>query len=499
MLEKLIKRNLFIVYLLFSIIATAQDTLVTDSLVARKVEEIISNKEPHFTLFGHNKDGKGIREISVNIDDTLYHSFFNKHKDSVRYHKRHFNHLKQYESGLYEVHMKSKNLHELFDDITKVAGVHFTLIGNTNIKITSHIESFSIDYLVDELCYQHGFIAVKEHNRFTIYGNGAKDIIEKNKIAYQYNPRNTKASELKNKVDNLGTEAELHSLEDQNIILVSGNLKNIQDAIVKLRTLDIEPKKVSIELLVVEYNHGHNFNWDFDITSGQSGRTSNFNYSPGGGLSFGYNFLSSLNPSFKFNLKALVENNYANVVTNPHVMALNNEEANIDISETVYIKLEVASINGASALLQEVSTGISLKVTPNIMSNSLMRLEVAAHNSIFLPVETNGVINTQKNELNTNVMIRNGETLIIGGLISARESEGKGGFPILRHIPIIGLLFQNISKRNEYIETVIYITPYMNPLKDDQLIHSAESVRKVEEKLKNEGKKIEREGIRKSF
>ncbi len=310
-------------------------------------------------------------------------------------------------------------------------------------------------------------------------------------------PRNTKASELKNKVDNLGTAAKLHKLEYQNIILVSGTLIEVQDAVVKLRTLDIEPKKVSIELLVVEYNHGHNFNWNFDVTSGKSGRLNGVNYSPGDGVSFGYNFLSNLTPEFKFNLKALVENNFANVVTNPHVMALNNEEASIDISETIFVELETASINGATKHLQEVSTGISLKVTPNIMSNSLMRLEIDAENSIFLPVESSGVINTQKSELNTNVMIRNGETLIIGGLISARESKGKGGVPILRHIPLIGLLFKKISKQKEYFETVIYITPYMDPLKDSQLINSAESVKKLQKKLTRKGKRLERRGIRK--
>ncbi len=188
-----IKKSLFLVCLLLSIITKAQESGISDSIsTPNKIEEEISKKS-HFTLFGHHKKGEGIKHLIINVDDTLHQSIFHRHKDSVKYHKRHFNHLKQYESGLYEVHMKNRNLHELFDDITKVAGVHFTLIGSTDIKITSHLESFSIEHLIDELCYQHGFIAVKEHKRFIIYGSGAKAIIGENEIAYQYNPKKYKS------------------------------------------------------------------------------------------------------------------------------------------------------------------------------------------------------------------------------------------------------------------------------------------------------------------
>jgi len=457
-------------------------------------------KKHHFNIFGFTHNIKNVTHKLVHIEDTLYVSPYQKHKKKVRYHKEHFNHLKQYESGLYEVKIKHKSLHELFDDIAKASNTNFTLIGITDVAITAHIETFDLEYLVDEICYENEMIAVKEHNRYIIYGIGSEKIVKNADVIYKYNPRNIEASELITKANELKVAAKLQYQQAQNTIIISGTLSDVKETITRIRTLDVEAKKVSIELLIVEYNHGDNFTWDFDITSAKSQRLSNVNYIPGGNtIGFTYDFLSDLKPNFKVNLKALAEKNLANVITNPRVMTLNNKEAKIDLQETIYVELQVASINGITTNLNPVNAGTTLTVTPKIMNNGLIQLDVNAINSIFLPQETNGEITTQKNTLTTQVLIRNGETLILGGLIKASESNGRGGVPILRDIPLIGLLFRKASKRINYIETVIYITPYMNPLRSQQTIHAKNKLQKIQDKLEKEGKKLERTGIRKAF
>ena len=68
--------------------------------------------------------------------------------------------------------------------------------------------------------------------------------------------------------------------------------------------------------------------------------------------------------------------------------------------------------------------------------------------------------NIETNKVNTDVDIKDGETLIIGGLIREDRSRREGGIPVLSKIPILGYLFKGVEDRRDYIETVIYITAY---------------------------------------
>ncbi|GAB4379091.1 MAG: hypothetical protein Kow0075_09500 [Salibacteraceae bacterium] len=457
------------------------------------------HSQHRFALFGH-RDSVALHMHNPHISDSLHtNGYFHKHRDSLVKHHIHFKHLKKYHSGLYVVTMQDHPVNDLFEDIQKESNLHFSIIGNIDTRLTTRVESFSLKHIIDEICYQAGWVAVAQLNQIVVYGNGAEEILKDQKIIYEYIPRFMKTDELLNAVTDLSENVEIKKQPANNSIFVSGTLSEVKSAISYLRFFDVPPKTVMIELLVVEYKHGNSFNWSFDITSGSTGRLSDINYRPGSGGSFSYNFLSSLNPNFKVNLSSLVENNYANIVTNPHVIAKNNEPASISIQESKYVRLEQATINGVTTNLRQLKTGILLKVTPTIMSNELMELELDAENSFFLPQENEGEISTLSNVLNTKVLIKNGETLIIGGLIKAEEDDAVGGFPILRKIPLIGLLFRKSNKRKNYLETVIYITPYIDPLTPVKGLRSLDMLEKINDKLNKEERKLERKAIRKLY
>ncbi len=458
-----------------------------------------SNDAGSFTIFGHHMQWPGV---------------FHHHPDSVKHHHAFWHnldstiagwfhsgrHLLKHHSGLYRVKMKNRNIRELFDDISNDAGISFTYVGNVDINTNVDIESFSINYLVDEIAYQNGMLAVKEQGRYIIYGDNAEAIVKDQTIIYTYSPRNLDYKTVKSQASNLGIKATIYELENQNALLLKGTLADIKDAITKFRIVDDLPRRVSIELLIVEYNHGEQFNWDFDVTSGQAGRISDGQYNPQAGAGgFTYSFLGQLTPEFKVNLRALVAKNYANVVTNPHIVTTNNEKATIDITERRYVQLETASINGITTNLQNIDAGIKLDVTPLIMNNGNVKLTIDGNSSVFLVDENNPSINTLTNAINTQVTMENGETLIIGGLIQADEADGRSGIPVLRRIPILNLFFGGFVKEKNYLETVIYITVYMDPLRNEVLHKSTEEYRRLERRLKSEDKNLNIRGVRKVF
>ena len=223
-------------------------------------------------------------------------------------------------------------------------------------------------------------------------------------------------------------------------------------------------KNVTIELLVVEYEHGEQFEWGFDVTSGTVGRISNGGYSPGSSspISLNYNFLGQLNPNFKLNLKALITDNYANIVTNPHISVKNNGKATLDAEEKQYLILQTASQYGVTSNLNVIKAGIMLVATPTIINDSVVDLNIDGEISEFIPTSSDGDRTIEVNQVKTNVRVNNGYSLIIGGLIKKEEIIIKQKIPLLGSIPLIGFLFRQDVKKIVYRELVIYITPHIH-------------------------------------
>jgi len=449
--------------------------------------------ESHFYLFGHDKN-----HTHTVSPDTNRKSAYSSYKDTVV--SRRNKSLKKYSSGLIEANFKELEMLKFYDAVAYMNGVQFSVIGDLKMKGSASIESFSMDYIVDEVSYQNGIVAVKEQNRYILYAKGAEDISLDKLVVYHYKPRYTKAVDLEKNSSFLSLKSTLNAVPAFNEIVIKGELADVKEAISSLRMLDRPAEKVSIELLVVEYRHGNNFQWRYDVTSGSAGRISDGTISPGlGAIGGTYNFVSQLSPSFKVNLQALVEEENANVVTNPHIMAVNNENAEINIKETQYIRLQQSGINGISTNLQQIDASLDLIVNANILSDQLISLDLTANNIEFSPTSTEDNIQTQGNKIQTKVIARNGETLIIGGLIKAADFTGDGGYPVLRKIPLIGLLFKRKLTRSEYVETVIYITPYMYPIVNKDNKNVAIQADEIQDKLDKKGAKEEKKDIKKIF
>ncbi len=81
--------------------------------------------------------------------------------------------------------------------------------------------------------------------------------------------------------------------------------------------------------------------------------------------------------------------------------------------------------------------------------------------AVFVPAPA-GQYGIDRQIVQTEVLVKSGETLVIGGLVTKQESMVEGGVPGLRRIPLLGKLFQSEVREEKYIETVIYVTPYIN-------------------------------------
>jgi len=156
-------------------------------------------------------------------------------------------------------------------------------------------------------------------------------------------------------------------------------------------------------------------------------------------------------------VEALERNNKAHLISNPVITTTNNREASMLVGQKIPL---IVADEAGNAITQLTTIGIMLKVTPHINSDEMITLDV--HNEVSdlasqATVQGGVIINTSESD--TRVLVENGETAIIAGLIRKVESNLTSGIPVLKDIPLLGMLFRHSSKTVDSRELVIFVTP----------------------------------------
>jgi type IV pilus assembly protein PilQ len=151
---------------------------------------------------------------------------------------------------------------------------------------------------------------------------------------------------------------------------------------------------------------------------------------------------------------AIVKNGKGKIVAHPEITTIDNKEARIQMGQKVPVKQFDESGN---VITKFEEVGTILKVTPHITAANQILMHLMPERSTY-QFDPNGVIiNTSNAE--TNVIVANGQTAVIGGLTTQDEIESSSGVPILKDIPLLGALFRYTNKRTENRDLVIFVTP----------------------------------------
>ncbi len=184
-------------------------------------------------------------------------------------------------------------------------------------------------------------------------------------------------------------------------------------------------------------------------------------------------------------LSALAATDRASVLSSPRVHARNGEQAVIQVGSEVPIQTSTATtpISGGTtpslttvSTIQYRTTGVILKVKPVIHSGDQVDLEVeqevSSADSTSTGVNTTPTFSTRK--LQTKLTLRNGATVLMGGLISDSGSRGGGGIPWLKDVPVLGNLFGSQKASTNRRELIVLITPYiLSDSRDAELMTDA--------------------------
>ena len=176
-------------------------------------------------------------------------------------------------------------------------------------------------------------------------------------------------------------------------------------------------------------------------------------------------------------LIAQASNNKLNILSTPNIIASDNKEARIEVGEEVpivtseYVPLDTYgsvdsatnSFNSTSRSIEYRNTGIILEVTPRINEKGLVAMDISQEVSKAQPITTGGIqsptITNRKAE--TSVVVQDGKTVVIGGIINNEGTSTQSGIPYLSKIPLLGYLFSNTSDSTSKRELIIMLTPHV--------------------------------------
>ncbi len=168
-------------------------------------------------------------------------------------------------------------------------------------------------------------------------------------------------------------------------------------------------------------------------------------------------------------LTAAEEKGDVQILSKPSVTTLNNMPAKIRSGTKIYVK-STSSISlgtapgvgasGGTSGLQEINTGIELTVTPQISIDDYIKMKIeAVESEADFSRTVDGIPAVIDNTATTTVILRDGETTVIGGLYRQKLSKTRRGVPGFQKVPLVGLLFQSRSRLQTDSELMIFITP----------------------------------------
>ena len=188
-----------------------------------------------------------------------------------------------------------------------------------------------------------------------------------------------------------------------------------------------------------------------------SGQTFGFAGSPPTqGFSFG--FIQNNVAAF---VDALERTTNATIVSNPRVIALNGEQAQIIVGGRLGYTTVTQTETSTIETVQFLETGTQLVFRPQVGDDGWIRMEVHPQNSAGVVDPVSGIPSESTTEITTRILMRDGQTLILGGLIGESVSTTREQIPVLGSLPLVGWLFGRTQEQVTRRELVILLTPHI--------------------------------------
>lgn len=319
-----------------------------------------------------------------------------------------------------------------------------------------------------------------QHDRAEVLAESLKDVFGIGGGAYDSNPAKSGAakSPLQSQAPASGDGENLQGFEglgmrivpnaSNNSILVLASPNEYSAIQAALKRMDRPALQVLIEATLAEITLNDELKFGVQWEFLNDGNITTLSQNGSGAVSQSFPGFSYLHTGTDFiaSLNALDSITDVQVISSPRLMILNNQEAKISVGDQVPILTQqaVSAETDNARVVNSVSqrdTGVILSVQPRVNNSGMVTLDIAQEVSAVVPTTTSGIDSPtiQERSITSTVTVRDGESVILGGLISESNSTGKSGVPFLARIPVLGWLFGASTLSNQRTELIVFIRP----------------------------------------
>ena len=395
------------------------------------------------------------------------------------------------------------NVLRLFAD---VANLNIIIAPDVKGRVTVRMVNVPWDQAMDIILKMNGLGSVLEDNILRVASvaaltkqaeeesrakeakKKAEDLVTR-MVAINYSTAATISPTLKK---SLSARGEIVVDDRTNTLIITDIARNVNDILALIKLLDKAIPQVMIEARIVEASttfardigvqwggtykssaaFGNGTGWNFPntitATGGPTQDTTQFgagNYlvnlpaavGQGSGGSIGFNF-GSLSKALNIDLalSAMESTGEGKVISTPRISALDNKEAKIQQGQSI----PYTSTSSAGTQVQFIQANLELTVTPHVTPDNKIFMKIkATKNAPDTSLVVNGQPSIRNNEATTEILLSDGETAVIGGILIIDRGYTIAKVPFFGDLPIIGWLFREKTSRDNKTELLIFITP----------------------------------------
>lgn len=268
--------------------------------------------------------------------------------------------------------------------------------------------------------------------------------------------------------------------EPRNALIYQGDPAQWERMLSLIRQMDKAPRQVMVEVTIAEVtlNDDNSFGLSWFAKNG-FGRFDGSTWmgkgsggtGAGAAASNGLTYLLDVAGQNRAALTAFADDNRVSILSTPRLLVKSGSEANFDVgTEVPTVTMSTTSnqqSEGNTNLLQSIQyrkTGVILQIKPTVYSDDRIDLDITQEVSEAMPLGDNATANSPSifnRSVTTSLSLRDGGSVVLGGLMSSRQTDSDSGIPFVKDVPVLGNLFKSKSRKKNKTELVVLIVPYI--------------------------------------
>ena len=259
-------------------------------------------------------------------------------------------------------------------------------------------------------------------------------------------------------------DANIYTTKGSKTVVVKGTANDIKRAEILIRNLDIPPRQVMVEAKIIEVDLnesqslGMNLSYTNPNNATEIAQTVGLANPPTATGATGL-YYSVTNQNLTALVEALSTRTGFNILSSPRVMALNEQKAEIITGSRLGYYVNTVTTTGLVQNVEFMDVGTKLDITPSVKSDGMIVMDI--HPEISDGAIVNNLPQKNSTETTTQLIVKDGQTIIIGGLIRDSQKKEVKGVPVLMDIPFLGSLFKRTDITSEKKEIIVLMTPHI--------------------------------------